>query len=76
MNPVSRRAALAWMAATAGASASVSAFAQTQPAASLQRAPRPIFVLNSQDATISMIDPVASRKSAASPPARSRTTCT
>jgi YVTN family beta-propeller protein len=59
MNPVSRRAALAWMAATAGASASVSAFAQTQPAASLQRAPRPIFVLNSQDATISMIDPVA-----------------
>ena len=59
MNPVSRRAALAWMAASAGASASAPTLAQTQPAAAATRPPRPIFVLNSQDATISMIDPVA-----------------
>ncbi len=55
MNPISRRVALAWMAASAGTSAR----AQTPPVAAAQRPPRPIFVLNSQDATISMIDPVA-----------------
>jgi len=57
-------------------SACFALFCMLFPALAFASSPAPLFVLNSLDGNVSVIDPATGKKSSAFRPARSPTTCT